>query len=494
MIIVSEPLAPDAVSGDELANESDRKDANRVIVSINGGGDADGAGGGINQVSITAGGTVRTSIDANSVQGAPSFTEAFSRCGGPMTLVVDESNSIGSSIGDVKAGVRRFVEALAGTPVELQVVRFHTYASVLGSSDWHRYFDMTNEADVNTLLASIDNLQGSWSSSSARNGGTNWEEAMFRTFFQPDGSTAPTIPETVVFFTDGIPTFDRLDRTDGFGPFRSAPGVLPAQPAPPGAPWPESKGNAFSQVGFNRADYIANKFRRSVRLVGVGVGSGITQSSDWIVDPGAGYRYVVERGSYSHVRRDAEVPGPLPEGSTRGGDVTVGRLADVRQGRHAESAASGTSGWTAITEAEFLAIDNTTSADDNDDGLRQNGVVQTPVSTAEYNANSSNPAYRTVSKTWSDGPDWEVWTGSSRQFEPVPHDEALQLAAVHRVRPGGHRQYPQRHDPRTADLGQRQRDTGSLGRQQLHERGDRRHVRPAPVVAVRHSNGGNRTR
>ena len=79
VIIVSEPLAPDAISRDQVANESDRKDANRVIVSINGGGDAAGAGGGINQVSITAGGTVRTSIDANSVQGAPSFTEAFSR-------------------------------------------------------------------------------------------------------------------------------------------------------------------------------------------------------------------------------------------------------------------------------------------------------------------------------------------------------------------------------------------------------------------------------
>ncbi len=39
--------------------------------------------------------------------------------------------------------------------------------------------------------------------------------------------------------------------------------------------------------------------------------------------------------------------------------------------------------------------------------------MQVPVTTAEYNANSSNPAYRTVSKTWSDGPDWEVWTGSS---------------------------------------------------------------------------------
>ncbi len=126
MIIVSEPLAPDAISEDEVASESDRKDANRVIVSINGGGDVDGAGGGINQISITAGGTVRTSIDANSVQGAPSFTEAFSRCGGPMTLVVDESGSIGGAISDVRNGVRSFVEALAGTPVKLQVVRFDT--------------------------------------------------------------------------------------------------------------------------------------------------------------------------------------------------------------------------------------------------------------------------------------------------------------------------------------------------------------------------------
>ena len=89
-----------------------------MIVSINGGGDVAGAGGGINQISITAGGTVRSEIAANSVQGAPTFVEARSRCGGPMTLVIDESNSIGASITDVKAGVRTFVEALAGTPVQ----------------------------------------------------------------------------------------------------------------------------------------------------------------------------------------------------------------------------------------------------------------------------------------------------------------------------------------------------------------------------------------
>ena len=38
--------------------------------------------------------------------------------------------------------------------------------------------------------------------------------------------------------------------------------------------------------------------------------------------------------------------------------------------------------------------------------------MQTPVSTAEYNANSSDPTYQAVTKTWSNGPDWEVWTGA----------------------------------------------------------------------------------
>lgn len=401
VIIVSEPLAADATSEDQLASDADRKDANRVIVSINGGGDAAGAGGGINQISITAGGTVRTSIDANSVQGAPSFVEARSRCGGPMTLVVDESNSIGGAIGDVKAGVRRFVEALAGTPVELQVVRFHTYGSILGSSAWHEYFDMTDQNDVDTLLASIDDLRGSWSSSSERNGGTNWEEAMFRTFYQADGSVAETIPETVVFFTDGVPTFDRLG-------YRSSPGVLPVEPPPPGLPWPESTGSSYSQVAFRRADFIANKFRRSVRLVGVGVGNGITQSSDWIVDPGAGYRTVWERGSYSAVRDETRYRGRYQKRDSSTGWQWV--WVDKVTYQNTPSNRRTDRGWTTITQAQYEAAD-TRSWDDSDDGLTID-TVSMPVSTAEYQANIDDPAYRAVPKTWNDGPDWEEWTGS----------------------------------------------------------------------------------
>ena len=39
-------------------------------------------------------------------------------------------------------------------------------------------------------------------------------------------------------------------------------------------------------------------------------------------------------------------------------------------------------------------------------------IATTPVTTAEYNANTTNPLYRAVTKTWAAGPDWEPWTGS----------------------------------------------------------------------------------
>jgi len=402
VIKVSEPLAADAIDETKIASEAERKDANRVIVSINGGGDASGAGGGFNQVSITAGGTVRTSIDAKSSNGTPSFVEARSRCGGPVTLVVDESNSIGSAITQVKEGVREFISALAGTPVKLQVVRFQTTSSILASDEWHRYFDMTDQADVDALLAAVDDLRGSWSGGSL--GGTNWEEALFRTFYEPDGSTAAILPNTMVFFTDGVPTFDRLvHKTD--------PGILPAQPPAPGLPWPASTGSRYSQVAFNRADFIANSFRRNVRFVGVGVGAGITASSDWIVDPGAGYTDVVERGSYSHVRQGPGYEARYQVKDSKKGPwywVDEPTYDDAKKDRRQDV------GWTRVTAAEFAAIVNTTTADDlpNGNDGRRTVTIQQPVTTAEFEANAGNPAYSTVVKTWAAGPDWEVWTGA----------------------------------------------------------------------------------
>jgi prepilin-type N-terminal cleavage/methylation domain-containing protein len=399
VITVSEPLAPDAVDQTQLADASDRKDANRVIVSINGGGDSAGAGGGANQVSLTAGGTSRTTIDAKSSSGTPSFVEARSRCGGPMTLVVDESNSIGSSITQVKAGVRDFINALAGTPVKLQIVRFQTTSSILGSSDWHHYFDMTNQADVNTLLAAVDGLQGSWSTNPL--GGTNWEEALFRTFYEADGSTAAVIPKSMVLFTDGVPTFDRLVQ-------RTPPGILPVQPAAPGLPWPASTGSNYSQVAFDRADFIANAFRTNVRFVGVGVGSGITQNSNWIIDPGKGYRDVVERGSYSYAHQVVGYQARYQKKNSSNGSWY---WVDLPTYNSAASNRRQDLGWTDITTAEYNAIINTKTTDDANDGRRTVINLQ-PVSTAEYNAHSTDPTYVPVAKTWNNGPDWEVWTGA----------------------------------------------------------------------------------
>lgn len=428
VIIVSEPLAADAITeGDfacptpppgqtSLCNDSDLKDANRVIVSINGGGDSEGAGGGINQISITAGGTVRTTIDAKSVQGTPSFVEARSRCGGPITLVIDESGSIGSTaINDVKAGVRKFVEAVAGTPVKLQVVRFDTKASILGSSEWHHYFDMTNEADVNALLAAINGLSSKSS--------TNWEDALFRTFYESDGSITTQMPETVVFFTDGVPTTERLANRNG---------SLPAEPAAPGAPWPNSNGSVYNQVGFNRADYIANKFRRSVRMIGVGVGPDLSKNSTWISNPGAGYTLTWERGSYSYVKdtfKTTYVTTNTYEYELRY-QVKPSRYdpdsafywVSKNTWENTNSNRRRDLGWTVVSESVYRTVENPPN-DSSSDGSRRTVVsttqtpVQTlqssaPVSTAEYNANSTNPAYRAVGKTWAAGPDWEPWTGS----------------------------------------------------------------------------------
>ena len=185
----------------------------------------------------------------------------------------------------MKTGVRDFITALIGTPVKLQIVGFHTHSHVLGSTEWHKYFDMTNEADVATLLAAVDTLKDDWSGS---NGGTNWEEAFFRTFYAPDGTTVDP-PETVVFFTDGVPTFDRLVH-------HTAPGILPAQPPDPGPAWPDSTGSSYSQVAFNRTDYIATQVRAYVRLIGVGIGGANTGSSTYTINPGSGYHIVWERG------------------------------------------------------------------------------------------------------------------------------------------------------------------------------------------------------
>jgi hypothetical protein len=148
---------------------------------------------------------------------------------------------------------------------------------------------MTNAAEVTELLSKIE-------PELTADGGTNWEDAWFRTFYQESGQDfAQVQPEMVVFFTDGQPTYERLRYKTG--------GVIPDQPLP-GPGWPTidgghySNGSDYSQIAFNRTKWIVDQIRASTEdgLIGVGVGPAFSSSSTWVEAPGAGWHWEYQRG------------------------------------------------------------------------------------------------------------------------------------------------------------------------------------------------------
>ncbi len=174
----------------------------------------------------------------------------------------------------VRSGVTAFVDAFAGTPVKLQVVRFSTTASTLGAgSGWSKYFDMLNEGDVADLKAAVAGL--------AATGGTNYEDALFRMFRNTDGSVQQVLPSTVVFFTDGVPTYNRLNSTSA----TSSPAV--AHPDDSGLA--AGTGSGYNQLSWNRANRVLRQFEVDLeKLIGVYVGVDVDGTSQQMTQ-GAGY-------------------------------------------------------------------------------------------------------------------------------------------------------------------------------------------------------------
>gem|GEM_PF-1226267 len=284
IIKVSTPPDPLAIDPTVTTLEGDApavavKNAQRVVVTVNGGGKSAGAGGGTNQISLSAGGTNRTLIDSTSMQGAPSLIAARSLCGGSITLIIDRSGSIGSTdFAKIKTAVGQFVTMFVGTPVRLKLVPFDTVASTVGATapTWTTTYNMLNTTESNALLTEVTNM-------TYPAGYTNWEDAMFRTFYNADGTVAQDLPGMVVFFTDGVPTNSRLNNSSS---------SIAAEPPAAQPGYSTTVNGQYQQQGFDRANLIAAAFRDTTRFIGVGVGPGISGNQTWISSiPGYHYDY-----------------------------------------------------------------------------------------------------------------------------------------------------------------------------------------------------------
>ena len=281
VMTVTDALLADDISGAgdvvELPDPGyNNKGAQRLVVTINGGGDAAGAGGGKNQISLSAGGTDREfGLTTDDLTGTPNFNAARSRCGGNFGMVVDHSGSISQTeLNAIKGGIRQFIDTFAGTPIKLQIVIFDNTALTLGAgASWGKYFNMLDEADVTTLRDLVGDPAVT-SSGIQRGSGTNWEDGLFRMLRNSDGTIQSQLPGTIIFFTDGMPTRSRLDYTSA-----SAPRV--EDPADEGL---TGGTGDFEQVAWNRAERIVRD-RGAINLIGVYVDLAMNLNSNPKVIP-----------------------------------------------------------------------------------------------------------------------------------------------------------------------------------------------------------------
>lgn len=259
-------------NGSEIVNSSGR----RVTVGVNG-------SAGIDLLTFSGGSIELVDLQPAAIE-PPAFLQARSGCGGPITLIVDTSGSLNNSdVVNVKAGVRSFVEAFAGTPTQLQIVAFSSRARVLDEDPgdpspepWNHWFDLSEQSVVDLLLGGsspINTLNNS--------GATNWEDALYRAFYTEGGQTYeavsnPATPpaELVVFFTDGLPTNDRDTDSQTGAETPEAPDPIPSRFDHDNTGTPTQ----FSPRGWYRAHWLRQQ--TSTRLIGVGVGNLIDDTID----------------------------------------------------------------------------------------------------------------------------------------------------------------------------------------------------------------------
>ncbi|HEY5890816.1 MAG TPA: hypothetical protein VIW94_08980, partial [Acidimicrobiia bacterium] len=150
---------------------------------------------------------------------APQAQGAAGDTCGPVTLVLDESGSIGGFETTVRSGLHSFLDPLVDYSIDASIVEFGTSATtVLGptpvtasnlTSVFDPYVDDTGEG----LGYNSPSQLGGW---------TNWDDAL------DEVSNMASIPPLVLFLTDGDPTAYNLDKSGESGGVQTGAGITEA--------------------------------------------------------------------------------------------------------------------------------------------------------------------------------------------------------------------------------------------------------------------------
>jgi hypothetical protein len=422
VMVVSLALAPDDITDGPAPSTTvsadptlKTKNGQRVTVTINGGGDIAAAGGGVDRITLSAGGTERQSdLSTNNLSSPPTLNSTRSRCGGNFGMVVDTSGSIGSSnMTSVNSGINQFIDSFAGTPIKLQIVRFSSTATTLGltGGEESKYYDMLVDADIAALKALVSGMTSS--------GYTNYEDGFVRMFRKSTGAVQDVLPSTLIFFTDGIPTTSRINNTSMTGVAR------PAHPDDVGFSTTVTGG--FQQVAWNRANRVVREFEPDLeRFVGVYVGSDVNNSSNWQTR-GAGYHLESFQRGYRLIDHQRGFTITNPERGYRLINHERGyRLTNWQRGSHTafQRATTGikwqqrvSGSWVDKTWAQYAASNLNSGTSDNwrtlITGTLGNWVDLTATDESQYASSNtttdstdgyrvgSNPAYFAPYSTWT---------------------------------------------------------------------------------------------
>jgi type II secretory pathway component PulJ len=192
-----------------------------------------------------------------------------SRCGGTIALVLDTSGSIpnqrgGRAMEDAAVG---FIDAFTGTPSRLTVVGFDYRAyQMYPSGVYGQYVSLLNTSSQVTAaknrILQLDDVDGNFYTTDPNRDGvhwnqmgaaTNWEDGMYVPFRDNSGQLLATVPDLVVFITDGDPNVNRTST---------------------------SENGSIDAADVNRAVDAANYARGTgARVIGVLVGATSTSSS-----------------------------------------------------------------------------------------------------------------------------------------------------------------------------------------------------------------------